>query len=60
LLAGNIKELKFTEHKNIVRIEALAERIVVMPAIRYSDLTGLESSLKSIEDIEKYLRFIEH
>lgn len=23
LLAGNIGELKFTEHKNIVRIEAL-------------------------------------
>lgn len=51
LLAGNIKELKFTEHKNIVRIDALAERLVAMPAIRYLDLNGLESSLKSKEDI---------
>lgn len=51
LLTGNIKELKFAEHKNIVRIEALAERLVAMPAVRYLDLTGLESSLKSKEDI---------
>lgn len=51
LLAGGIRELKFTEHKNVVRIEALTERLIAMPASRYLDLTGLESSLKSKEDI---------